>query len=65
MLDFSTANRAMLGKSLLRFDEAKMNELYSMSVASTMMDHTKANVFENEVAKELFNLQSLFAIVKT
>ena len=28
-----------------------MNELYSMSVASTMMDHTKANVFENEVAK--------------
>ena len=51
LLDFSTANRAMQAKSLLRFDETKMNELNSMSVALTMMDHTKANVFENEVAK--------------
>ena len=40
-----------------------MNELYSMSVASTMIDHTKANVFENEVAKELFNLKIVAKII--
>ena len=34
-----------------------MNELYSMSVASTMMDHT------NEVAKELFNLKIVAKII--
>ena len=44
-------------KQKVRFDEAKMNELYSMSVALTMMDHIKANVFENEIAKELFNFK--------
>ena len=50
-------------KQKVRFDEAKMNELYSMSVALTMMDHIKANVFENEIAKELFNLKIVAKII--
>ena len=40
-----------------------MNELYSMSVALTMMDHIKANVFENRIAKELLNLKIVAKII--
>ena len=40
-----------------------MNELYSMSVALTMMDHIKANVSENKIAKELLNLKIVAKII--